>query len=45
MTDWPKCDFILDVEENAPDVEMASLTGWETVIFELEDLVDYLLSP
>lgn len=42
--DWPECDFIRDVEENTPNVPMASLTGWETVIFELED-ADYLFPP
>jgi hypothetical protein len=28
------CDFIV---ENEADAERPSLTGWETVVFELED--------
>ena len=36
MDDWP--EFVIDAEKkSAPRVGGAELTGWETVIFEVED--------
>ncbi|HUP48502.1 MAG TPA: hypothetical protein VNA04_06910 [Thermoanaerobaculia bacterium] len=33
---WGDCDFILEGPEHEPG-RSSELTGWETVVFELED--------
>jgi hypothetical protein len=37
MTDLPDLDFIADEDPQGPPPPPIALTGWETVIFEVED--------
>ena len=38
MTTWPDCDFVRNEESAvAPRIVVGSRTGWETVVFPVDD--------
>lgn len=45
MNDFHECEFVVDGGTEAREYPVAQATGWETVIFEVQDEVTTAAAP